>query len=81
MDLQTSKVRFMEVFLRIQDEGIIEKLMNVLKKENQKTYKKKLKPMTLDELQKRLDRSEEDIKEGRVYTTEEVRNHFKNKLK
>ncbi len=42
MDLQPSKVRFMEVFLRIQDEGIIEKLMNVLKKENQKTYKKNL---------------------------------------
>ncbi len=37
--------------------------------------------MTLDELQKRLDRSEEDIKEGRVNTTEEVRSHFKNKLK
>ena len=35
----------------------------------------------MDELQERLDRSVQDIKEGKVYTTEEMSEYFRNKVK
>ncbi len=51
------------------------------RKEKQKKPVIKLKPMTIEELKERVKKSEEDIKEGRVYTQEEVKAHFKNKFK
>lgn len=33
-------------------------------------------PLTIEELEKRIARAEEDIKAGRVYTTDEVRKYL-----
>jgi len=77
MDIQTKKINFIEEFLRIQNEGVINLLEAVLKKEKSKLYKESLKPMTLDELNLRITEAEQDIKEGRVYTTDELRHNFK----
>ncbi|MEI6596165.1 MAG: hypothetical protein WCO28_11430 [Bacteroidota bacterium] len=77
MDIQTKKINFIEEFLRIQNEGVINLLEAVLKKEKSKLYKESLKPMTLDELNLRITEAEQDIKEGRVYTTDELRSCLK----
>ena len=80
MDIQTKKIHFIEEFLRIQNEGIINLLDAVLKNEKNKLYKDSLKPMTIDELNARIAEAEKDIIEGRVYTTDEIRINFKNKI-
>ncbi len=79
MDIQTKKIHFIEEFLRIQNEGVINLLDAVLKNEKNKLYKDSLKPMTMDELNARIAEAEKDISEGNVYSTGEVRNIFKNR--
>jgi len=79
MDIQTKKIHFIEEFLRIQNEGLINLLDAVLKNEKNKLYKDSLKPMTMDELNDRIAEAEKDIREGRVYTTDELRNNFKSR--
>jgi hypothetical protein len=79
LDLQSKKLQFIEEYLRLTDEEIIEKLSQLLKTERQKLMQAKLRPMTADELTQKLERSEKDIQEERLHTQEEVENYFKNK--
>jgi predicted transcriptional regulator len=79
IDIQTQKLRFMEEYIRLTDATIIEKLTQLLREEKQKIMQAKLKPMTAEQLTDKLDRSENDIKEGRLHTQEEVENYFKSK--
>lgn len=48
-----------------------------LKKERIKAYEQSLQPMTVNELEVRLNKSAEEIKEGKVYTSEQLKSHFK----
>ena len=81
MNTQIQKLSFIEEYLRITDESILDKLAALLKKERQKKLKNQLNPMTMEELQDRLHRSEEDIRQGRIFTQTEVESHFKNKFR
>ena len=80
MNIQILKLQFLEDFMRINNEDIINKLNNLLKKEKSKLYKSNLQQLTNDELSKKIEKSEEDIKSGNVYTQSEVEEYFKNKL-
>ncbi|OFX27545.1 MAG: hypothetical protein A2033_07780 [Bacteroidetes bacterium GWA2_31_9] len=80
MNIQILKLQFLEDFMRISNEDIINKLNNLLKKEKSKLYKSNLQQLTNDELSKKIEKSEEDIKSGNVYTQSEVEEYFKNKL-
>ncbi|MEI6508426.1 MAG: hypothetical protein WCO54_08065 [Bacteroidota bacterium] len=79
MDIQTKKIHFIEEFLRIQNEGVINLLDAVLRNEKNKLYKDSLKPMTIDELNARIAEAEKDIREGKVYSTDDIRDIFKNR--
>lgn len=79
IDIQTRKLRFMEEYIRLTDETIIEKLAQLLREEKQKTMQAKLTPMTTEQLAEKLDLSEKDIREGRLHTQAEIENYFKNK--
>ena len=81
MNTQIQKLSFIEEYLKITDESILDKLAALLKKERQKKLKNQLNPMTMEELQDRLHRSEEDIRQGRIFTQAEVESHFKNKFR
>lgn len=80
MNIQILKLQFLEDFMRISNEDIINKLNNLLKKEKSKLYKSNLQQLTNDELSKKIKKSEEDIKLGNVYTQSEVEEYFKNKF-
>ena len=41
--------------------------------------RRKQQPMSFEELETKLQRSEEDIKAGRVHSTESLREYFKNR--
>ena len=53
MDLQTRKITFVQEFLNLQNEKFI-------------SLSEKLEPMTMEELNRRIDRSIEDSENGRL---------------
>lgn len=66
MDIQARKIQFVQEFLRIADDELVAKLENLLRVERKKKLDEELNPMTLEELNKMIDNSEEDIKNGKV---------------
>lgn len=79
-DVQTRKMIFMQEYLRLNDEHIIDKLNDLLHREKSKRLKIKLKTMTQEELDEKLNRSEENIENGQVYSQSEVESFFKNRF-
>jgi DNA primase large subunit len=79
MDLSLRKMNIIEQLIKVQDESSIQRIEQALKVKYKKTTAAKLVAMSYEELQEKLDRSEQDVKDGRVYTTKEVREHFQNK--
>lgn len=66
MDLQTRKIAFVQEFLSIQNEEIVSRLEKLLKKEKIEIKDKAFKPMTIAELNRRIDQSEQDSINGRL---------------
>lgn len=80
MNLESRKIEFIQKFLKIQSEDIISRLEKLLKKEK-KTYDEKIfEPMTVDELNKRIDQSESDFKNNRFKTSSELLAKYNNEL-
>ena len=81
MDIALKKIEPIEWLARIQDESLIQKI-EVLRKGSIKEVYEHRMPKTNEELQTKLDRSEQDIQAGKVHSHEEVESIFKtNKLK
>ena len=72
MNTVDRKLRFVQEFLRITDDGIIDKLEKLLGSERKKMISKGLDPLTMDELNKRIDQSEDDFKKGRFSETKDL---------
>lgn len=66
MDIQTRKIRFVQEFLKLQQEDVISQLEKVLRKEKDLEKTQVFKAMTTDELNKRIDQSLDDSKNGRL---------------
>ena len=66
MDLQSRKISFVQEFLDLQNEEIISLFEKLLRWEKKKLTQKELTPMTLEELNKRIDTALEDSKNGRL---------------
>lgn len=66
------KLRFVQEFLRIADDEIIDKLEKLLGSERKKKISKGSDPLTMDELNKRIDESEDDFKKGRYSETKDL---------
>ena len=76
MDLQTRKIEFVQAFLRLQSEEVISQFENLMKK---KSSRKEftLQPMTLKELNSRIDKSEQDFKSGNYKTSSQLLEKYK----
>jgi DNA-directed RNA polymerase subunit F len=66
MDLQTKKINFVQEFLRVKSEELVDKLEKLLKSERMKQYEKDLTPMTSSELNDIIDNAEYDSFHGRL---------------
>ena len=66
MDLETRKISFIQEFLAIENEEIVIRLENFLKKEKKNNLDKSFRPMTMEAFQDRINKSMEDSKNGRV---------------
>ncbi len=66
MELEARKIEFIQEFLKLQSEEAISRLEKVLRKEKKMTLTKGLEPMTLDQFNKRIDKSLKDSREGKL---------------
>ena len=73
MDLQTRKLYFIQEFLRLANDGIIEKFEKVLQQERKKIVEKDISPMTLAEYEQRIDNAKNDLKNNRVTTARKLK--------
>ena len=70
MNNETRKIEFVQAFLNLQSEELISQFEKLLKKTKQ--TEKELKPFTIEELQERIAKSEDDFENGRFKTQEEL---------
>ena len=68
MDIQTRKIEFVQAFLKLQSEEMISLFESILKSGNKDDFH----PMSIDELNKRIDKSEKDFETGKVKIHDEV---------
>ena len=66
MDLQTRKLELIKIFLNLQNEDLINRIENLLRKESIVSVPEKANPITVDELNKRINQSLEDSKNGKL---------------
>lgn len=76
MDLQTRKIEFIQEFLKLQSEEVISQFENLLKKKstNEESI---IKPMSIKELNSRIDKSEADFKTGKFKTSSQLLAKYK----
>ncbi len=67
MDIQTRKIEFVQEFLKLQNEDLVLLFEQLLK-----MTRSDIKPMDISELNARIDKSENDFKNNRYKTTEEI---------
>lgn len=77
MDLETRKISFIQEFLAIENEEIVIRLENFLKSEKKNNLDKAFRPMTADELNRRIDQSEQDSIKGNLTKSEDLLKEIK----
>ena len=80
MDIAVKKVELIEWLARLQDENLIQRIEALRKGSIKELYEQRM-PKTMEALQAKLDQSEQDIKEGKLHSQEEVENYFKARFK
>jgi len=80
MDIAVKKVELIEWLARLQDEKLIQRIETLRKSSIQELYEQQM-PKTREALQAKLNQSEKDINEGKVYSQEEVENYFNARFK
>ncbi len=69
MDIQARKIEFIQEFLKLQSEDAVSRLENFLRIEKESD----VKPMTTQELNKRIDQSEADFENNRFKSNTELK--------
>ncbi len=72
MDIQNRKIKFVESFLKLQNDKKLSLLEDILYSET----KDELEPMTIKEFNSRIDRSEKDFENGDQKSHQEVFDKF-----
>ena len=72
MDIQGRKIEFIQEFLKIQSEDVICRLEKILKKEAKAGKTTDFNPLSVEELNNRIDKSENDFKNHQYKSTAEL---------
>jgi len=72
MDIQARKLNFVQEFMRITDEELVARLENLLQSERKRSVEKELVPMTIDDFEKIIEKSESDYLNGRETDAKEL---------
>jgi CRISPR/Cas system-associated endoribonuclease Cas2 len=76
MDLQTRKLEFIKDFLKLTSEEAVITLEKMLKKQKQSDFESDLAPMSLEELNSRIDKSIEDSQNDRLTHSTELKSEI-----
>ena len=76
MDLQTRKLEFIKDFLKLNSEEAVIKLEKLLRRQRQEDSERDLVPMTLEELNSRIDESMLDSQSGRLTNSEKLKSEI-----
>ena len=77
MDIQSRKIEFIQEFLKIQSEDVLAQFERLMKKEQVPKTEKPFRPMSVSELNERIDKSENDFKKGKYKTSAELTAKYK----
>lgn len=77
MNLETRKIEFVQEFLKLQSEDVIAKLEELLKREQRASDDHLFKPMTNEELNGRIDKSEADFCNQRFKSSSDLLAKYK----
>lgn len=72
MNLEAWKIEFVQEFLKLQSEEVVSRLEKILRKEKYACDEQIFEPMTQDELNKRIDKSESDFQNNRYKNSSEL---------
>lgn len=73
MDIQTRKLQFIQEFLRLANDSIIEKFEKMLQQERKKIVEQDISPMTLAQYEQRINNAIDDLKNNRVTTAKKLK--------
>ncbi len=72
MDIQTRKLNIITYISQLKDENIVEMIEKYILEKFTKNFKEELQPFTVEEFIKRVEHSEQDIKNGHNISQEEL---------
>ncbi len=72
MDFQTRKLNLISYLAQTQDENILNKIENYILKKKTKDSESEFKSFTIDEFINRIEKSEQDFKNGKFKTQAEL---------
>jgi hypothetical protein len=72
MNIAVKKVELIEWLVGVQDTSLLEQLDSLKKKSIAAAYESKMKPLSSEEYKSMLDQAEEDFKNGRVTSQEDL---------
>lgn len=73
MDLQTRKLNIIQEFLRVGSEDLVNKLEEMLKVERKNQYEKSMSPMSTEDFNLIIDKSEEDFENERMISAKDLK--------
>lgn len=78
MDIQSRKLEFIQDFLKLQSEEVIAQFEKLLKKAKNIEEENKLEKLTVEELNERISKSEDDFENKKFKTTSELLSKYSN---
>ncbi len=78
MDIQSRKLEFIKDFLKLQSEEVIAQFEKLLKKAKNIEEENKLEKLTVEELNERISKSEDDFENKKFKTTSELLSKYSN---
>lgn len=76
MNLEARKISFVQEFLRINNEYVINALEKLLHKNKSEQFEQNLKPMSLEQLNLEIDQSLEDEKNDRLTSAKSLKENI-----
>ena len=76
MDLEARKISFVQEFRRLQNEEIVNQLEKLLHEQKGQLLDLEMKPMSLDQFNKELDQSVNDVVQGRITSSQDLKSRI-----
>ena len=73
MDLQTRKIQFIQEFLKCANANMLAKFEGMLKQERERAFEKEIKPMSIKEYEKRIEKAFDDVKNNKVKSARKLK--------